>query len=255
MYRRRYRTLLPLEKRGIMSDFLAKANSGVLYLVAIGVVVFILAQCLFFMVRAYREGLRIGMEKKTMWTAITSSSIFSVVPSIGILLGVIALSGSLGVPLPWIRLTVVGALHYEVMAADIAVKAAGLPALAAEYMTPQVFVTAAFAMTMGIIWGIVFILLAYKQYQKKLKKSTSKDNRWGNILFLSMFIGMTSAYVGSAFADVRRGDFTSLIVVIVSGISMYLFTVVIKKFNQKWLENFSLAFSMIIGMAAAVLIG
>ena len=77
LYRRRYRTLLPLEKRGIMSDFLAKANSGVLYLVAIGVVVFILAQCLFFMVRAYREGLRIGMEKKTMWTAITSSSIIS----------------------------------------------------------------------------------------------------------------------------------------------------------------------------------
>ena len=47
-------------------------------------------------------------------------------PAVSILLGVIALSGSLGIPLPWLRLSVVGALHYEGNAADIAARAAGM---------------------------------------------------------------------------------------------------------------------------------
>lgn len=34
--------------------------------------------------------------------------------------GIIALSGSLGTPWPWLRLSVIGALHYETSVADAA---------------------------------------------------------------------------------------------------------------------------------------
>ena len=97
-----------------MTDFLTKANSGVMYLIAGVVIAFVMLMAAVFLFKAYREGVRIGMDKKKLNKVLTSSIVFSVVPSIGILIGVITLAGSLGIPLPWLRLSVIGALHYEV---------------------------------------------------------------------------------------------------------------------------------------------
>ena len=68
---------------------------------------FILIMCVVFLVKSYRAGIAIGMDKKVMRRAIMSTQPFSVLPGVSILLGVIALSGSLGF-LSWLRLSVVG---------------------------------------------------------------------------------------------------------------------------------------------------
>ena len=169
-----------------MTDFLTKANSGVMYLIAGVVIAFVMLMAAVFLFKAYREGVRIGMDKKKLNKVLTSSIVFSVVPSIGILIGVITLAGSLGIPLPWLRLSVIGALHYEVMAADMAAKATGMQELAASAMTGESFVTIAFVMTVGIIWGGVFCIIGLKRYQKKMSGVSQKDNRWGSIMFNAM---------------------------------------------------------------------
>ena len=117
------------------------------------------------------EGLKIGMNKNDLKKVITSSAVFTVIPSVGILLGVITLSGSLGVPVPWLRLSVVGALHYEIMAADMAAKACGLQALSPEFMNPEILVTVVFVMAIGIIWGGIFCVIGLKKYQKTINKN------------------------------------------------------------------------------------
>ena len=238
-----------------MKEFLQIANSGVMYLMSSIVILSVVGVCLVFFTKAYKEGLKIGMNKKDLKKVVTSSAVFTVIPSVGILLGVITLSGSLGVPIPWLRLSVVGALHYEVMAADMAAKASGLKALAPEFMTPEILVTIVFVMALGIIWGGLFCIVGLKKYQKTLEKSTSKDNKWGQILFNSIFIGLVCAFVGSSFSDIRGGSFTSIIVIIVSAISMGICDYFAKHKNQKWLESFSLSISMIVGMSMAVIIG
>ncbi len=238
-----------------MKEFLQIANSQVMYIISGIIILSVLVTCLLFFTKAYNEGLKIGMDKKALKRVITSSAVFTVIPSVGILLGVITLSGSLGVPIPWLRLSVVGALHYEIMAADMAAKASGLKALSPELMTPEILVSIVFVMAIGIIWGGIFCILGLKRYEKKLKASTSNDNKWGQILFNSIFIGLVCAFVGSSFADIKEGSFTSIIVIIVSAISMGLCEYFIKHKNQKWLESFSLSISMIIGMSMAVIIG
>lgn len=238
-----------------MKEFLQIANSGVMYLMTSIVILSVVGVCLVFFTKAYKEGLKIGMNKKDLKKVVTSSAVFTVIPSIGILLGVITLSGSLGVPIPWLRLSVVGALHYEVMAADMAAKASGLKALAPEFMTLEVLVTIVFVMAIGIIWGGLFCIVGLKKYQKTLKKSTSTDNKWGQILFNAIFIGLVCAFVGSSFSDIRGGSFTSIIVIMVSAISMGICDYFAKHKNQKWLESFSLSISMIVGMSMAVIIG
>ena len=80
-----------------------------------------------------------------------------------------------------------------------------------------------------------------------------KDNRWGTILFNAMFVGMVCAFIGQGLASTRKGDFTSVIVIVVSALFMALFTWLTEKKGQKWMESFSLSFSMVLGMASAIL--
>ena len=150
------------------TELIAKLNSAPLFLLGGAVVLFMVVLCLIFLVKSYRAGIALGMEKKALKKAVTASAAFTFLPSVSILLGVIALAGSLGVPLPWVRLSVIGALHYEGTAADVASRAAGMSGLNAAELTGDTFVTIALLMTVGIMWSVIFCIIFCKFYTKKL---------------------------------------------------------------------------------------
>lgn len=92
-------------------------NSGFLYGVTAVVIVFVMAQSVFFLVKAAKRAKQLGIQGATIRKTIASSALFTVAPAVAILLGVITLSKFLGLPLPWLRLSVLGALTYELPAA------------------------------------------------------------------------------------------------------------------------------------------
>lgn len=248
-------------------SILDKLNSPVMYLIVGVIIFFVAAACVFYMIRAYRAGLAIGMDKTKMKRAITSSATFAVLPSVGILLGVIALAGSLGTPLPWLRLSVIGALHYETSVAQAAAESVGIEKLSATYMTEEAFVTIALLMTVCIMWGMVMSIFLTKGYSKKLKNPSKKGKPskfagFGDAAMTAMFIGLVSAYIGSylgAFASADglfsfTGDWLPLAVVVVAALVMAVFVWLAEKKKADWVDNFSIAVSMIIAMAAAVII-
>ena len=85
-------------------DLLAQLNSLPMFAIVGAVILFILGLSVLYLVKSYRAGVALGMDKAKLRRAITSSATFTLLPSVSILLGVIALSGSLGIPLPWMRL-------------------------------------------------------------------------------------------------------------------------------------------------------
>lgn len=247
-------------------SILSQLNSPTMYLICGVVVLFVALVCVFFMVRAYKAGIAIGMDKTKMKRTITASATFAVLPSVGILLGVIALSGSLGTPLPWLRLSVIGALHYETQVAVGAAEAIGLSGLSASEMTAQAFTTIALVMSFCIMWGMVFALFFNKRYLKRLK-TPRKAKAPGSVSFgdsamTAMFVGLVSAYIGSyigGFASSNglftfTGSWLPIAVALVSGIVMAIFIWLAEKKNAQWVDNFSIAGSMILAMAAAVLL-
>lgn len=244
-----------------MNDFLAKANSLPMYLIAVCIVAIVLSQAVLFLVRSYKEGIREGMDRSLLKKVIISSATFSLVPSLGILIGVLALAPALGLPVPWIRLSVVGALHYEGATANILSKGMGLGELPSKLMTGGDLSAIVFGMTVGIIWGIVFVIFFFKSFQHKVVSQTGKNPKLFNMLFSAMFIGMVSAYVGDAFSNLRTVKISSgtrtpnvlpLLAMAISVISMYFFTYLINKRNVKWLESYAFSFSMLLGMIGAV---
>ena len=242
-------------------DILSQLNSWPMYLICGVIILFVMVMSVFFMVRAWKAGIHIGMDRIKLRRAVTSSITFTLLPSISILLGVIALSGSLGVPLPWLRLSVIGALHYETSVADIAARSLGLSGLNASEMTPTAFTTIGLVMGAGIIWGMVLTVFLNKSYLKRLQKpkdtakSGGSGKGFGDVAMTAMFIGLVAAYVGSYVGTfTSTGNFMPLIVLVASGAAMAVFIWFIEKKNQSWLENFSIAGSMLFGMAAAVLV-
>ena len=155
-------------------SILSRLNSPVFYLICGGIIAFVAVICVIFAVRAYRAGKAIGMDVTKMKRTVIASATFAVLPSVGILLGVIALSGSLGTPWPWLRLSVIGALHYETQVAEAAAEAVGLDGLSASGMTAQAFSTIALLMSLCIMWGMVFCTISSKAYSKKLSAPKPK---------------------------------------------------------------------------------
>ena len=84
---------------------LQQMNSWPIYLICGIVILFVLAMSVFFMLRAWKAGIAIGIECSKLRRAVASSISFTLLPSISILLGVIALSGlrfaALGGNYPW----------------------------------------------------------------------------------------------------------------------------------------------------------
>jgi hypothetical protein len=237
-----------------MNEMNFNPNSKFLYLIAAITILFVLAQSVFFLIRSCRRAKQIGIEKSVVKKTIFSTMIFTIAPAISILLGVVTLAKFLGLPLPWIRLSVIGAITYELPAATSTATALNV-SLSQTVMDPKVFSAIAWVMTLGILPSIVLTPILIKKIQGGIVKIQSKDAAWGEIFMTSLFMGMISAFSGMVFANTRKGlqGFLSIAVLIVSALSMGICGLLIKKCNQKWLENYAMPISMIIAMISAVL--
>ena len=241
-------------------------NAPFLYLVCGGIILFIAAVSLFFLIRAYRAGKAIGMDPVKLKRAITSSATFTLLPSVGILLGVIALSGSLGTPWPWLRLSVIGALHYETQVATAAAEATGLQGLSASQMTPRAFSTICLLMSVCIMWGMVLSVIFSKRYLNRLSGGGEKAGKpskiagFGDLAMTAMFIGLICAYLGSYVGGFVSGgglfsfggSWIPIAVGLVAFAAMAGFIWLYEKKRLGWVESFSIAGSMLSAMAAAV---
>lgn len=246
-----------------MNTYLSDVNSGSFYLIVAAILSFITIMCVVFLVKSYKAGIEIGMDKQLLKKTIVSSATFTLLPSISILLGVIALSGTLGVPFSWLRLSVIGALQYELNVAEIAAQSLGLPGLRLDLLDMGSFVTIALVMTFGILGSVFCCIFFLKKYLGKMQSKPKKEENgegkpgFGAYATTAMFVGLCASYIGSYIGKVFApgdGDWMPLVVAAIAGLCMAVFEYFTQKKDMKVLDNFSLAASMLIAMAAAVII-
>ncbi|MEG0048992.1 MAG: DUF5058 family protein [Clostridia bacterium] len=228
-------------------------NDSFLFLLSAIVICFVIAQSVFFLLKAFKRAKQLGISSTTVRKTMLSSGLFSIAPAVSILVGVITLSKFIGLPLPWLRLSVLGAVTYELPAATIAANTMGA-SVKQTITDPQVFAIIAWVMTLGIIASIVLVLFGLKKIQGGMHSITGKDKRWGEILMDSLFLGMVSAFVGMLFADIRMGlpGFIPLAVAIVSALLMAVCGVLIKVCKWSWLEQYALPLCMLCAMALSI---
>ena len=228
-------------------------NSPFLYMLAGLVIVYVLAQSVFFMTKAFKQAKALNIKPEVLKRTVFSSALFSVIPALSFLVGVLSLSAFLGLPVPWIRLSVLGAITYELPAAHSTARALGI-ATDTLITSAKDFSAIFWVMTVGILSGLLVILFGLKKMQSGVLRIKAKDQKWGEILISALFMGMISAFVGVLFADVHKGlaGWLPVAVALVSAALMALLGLLIKKCNVKWLEQYALPLAMLGGMAAAI---
>ena len=228
-------------------------NSGFMYAIVAIVVAFVIVESIYFLIRAIKRGKELGMSKEKLKSTAISAGIFTIAPAIAILLGVIALSRSLGFPFPWLRLSVIGAITYETAAAKTASEAVG-ESLSNLITNATNFTAIAWVMTIGIIIGLVLVLFFAQKLENGLIKIKARDQRWGEIFMASLFLGMISAFLGSVFADIRSGlvGWIPVFVLIVSAILMLICGLIQKKTGARWIIDYALPISLLGGMALSI---
>ena len=177
-------------------------NHPILFVLAGIIILAVLAQSTFFLIKAWRRGIELGMDKKKLRKIATTASVFTIAPAVAIVISVLALSKKLGLALPWLRLSVVGSLSYEAIAAENTSNAMGLIGSASPNASQ--FVTITLVMTLSIMVGIWLVPVVCKKLQNGMVSLEKRDKKWADIFSSSMFIGMIAAFVGFVFCDVSR---------------------------------------------------
>jgi len=241
-----------------MQDF---RQSPFMYALGGAVVVFVIAQSLFFLVKAWKRGREIGVPAATLRGTVTSSVLFTIAPSTAIAATVLALSNSLGLVLPWIRLSVIGNLSYEATAAAAAADGLGIAGgLSAPVTEPAAFSAIAWVMTVGSVFPLILLPLFLKKIQAKIGKAAKGNPQWIDLMSAAAFIGLIGAFVARALAAKgeadRAGDGAGVLSVLtlVTAIAvMLLLELLVEKKGWKWAQPFTMPVSMFAAMGAAVL--
>ena len=233
-------------------------NHPILFLLVGIIISIVLAQSIFFLVKALKRAKELNMDTKKIKRIIISASIFTIAPAVAIVVSVIALSKDLGIALPWLRLSVVGSMSYETIAASNALSGMGLEFGKVSNLTAEQFITIILVMTISIMVGIWLVPVLCKKMKSGLVNMKNKDAKWLDIFQSAMFIGMISAFVGFVFCDfsgIFKGETQGLIpvlVMFVSAITMLICGALMKITKARWINDYALPISLIIGMVSAI---
>lgn len=208
-----------------------------LYIIGAVLISYVLFESFAIYRKAYQRGLELGMSKTQLNETTRSSAIFSIVPSLPILIGLVTMVPLFGtVVIPWIRLSVIGSVSYETYAASQIKQAAGVASLTENL---QVYSTAIWTMTLSILSGMIILIFFYKRYTDKLEAIKQKNQRWSELLIAALFMGL----VGTIGAQqITMGGYNAMALFISIGF-MAVIGLISRKF--KWMEEFALPVSML----------
>lgn len=233
-------------------EYLEIANGPILFLLCALTIGVMAVQAIIFVWMAWRRGQEIGLTKQVMRRTMTNSALFSIVPSMPIIVMMLALSQALGRYFPWLRLSVVGSAAYEGMAADLAAQSMGLEGFTDPNMTPKIYVVMMFVMTVGIIWGILFNIFFMNRLDKFSKSQKEKVaggfiTIFSSALFVALLVTLSVPYV----ANVQ--NIQAIIAFVSSGVAVMILNKVAEVTKWRLLSDFSLPIALIVGMTTVIL--
>lgn len=226
-------------------------NSPLLYALVGGGILIVLAISVIFFVRGRKRALELGVSNEDFNAAMRGCVAFSIVPSIAVIIGLFSLAPLLGAPWPWFRLSVVGSLQYELMAADLAATGAGYESLAAFVTSddPQALGIIMFVMSISIMAGMVCNIFLTKRICKTANTYTAKRGAWGALAISCFTLAMMATF---SSVQLISGIIPVLVFAVSAVVTMGMSSFAAKK-NIRWMNDYIMSAALILGMASAVL--
>lgn len=223
------------------------AESFEIWMCVIPAIVLVIIQAFLFAVKAYKAGLEIGMTKGQLNAAIRASAVSSVGPAVAVVSTLLALLVLVGGPIAWYRLAYIGNVLFETLSLNFGIIAAGATPQA---ITTQAFVTGVWIMVLGSIPWIIFSVLFTDKMDYMQEKLSGGDPHIMKIIAASAMVGGLGSLSSTYVVQFSKNTTATL-----AGAAVMA---VICAYNSKaklgWLREWSLAFALLGGVLAAVLL-
>jgi hypothetical protein len=233
-------------------SFFDVANHWLLYLlVSIGIA-FVAGFSIVSMRKSWKRAIVKGYSQEKLMSLVKLTVSAAIVPSIAIVIGMFSLVALLGIPWPWWRLSVVGSLIYETMAADMTIKAVGLDMSMIAQATARDFVLVMFVMSIGIMGGMFVSPFITKPIHMGSMKMKAGDKRWAALGGSVFFMAILSVFVVPLFLNFSVSGYVQMLTFVTSAV-LTIFLNRISDGPRAFLKSFILAISLILAMASSVL--
>ena len=230
-------------------DYLQIANSIPMWIAAGLAILLVLFQAFIFAKKSYETGKEIGITEIQMKSAIKSSFIMSLGPSLIILTGLLSLLVTVGGPMAWMRLSFIGSVMFELMAVGFGAEAVGVK-MGIDPMTNIAFANAIWTMILGSVGWIIFATLTADKMDKVQTRFSKGDNGFIKIISIAAMLGSFGSLVSGHLLAMNKNT----IAAISGGLIMLILSPLADKKNIKWLKEWVMTIALFGGMIIAVIL-
>ncbi len=230
-------------------DAMKIANSTPMWVACGLAVLLVMIQSIVFTRQAYKAGPKVGLTNTQLKKAVKSSALTAIGPSLVVLSGMLSLLITVGGPMAWMRLSFIGSVMFESIAAGIGTSTVGVQ-LGVDPMTETALTMAVWTMIVGSIgWIIIGTFSADKMDRVQSKISGGNPAKLAVIssaAIVGLFAGMTAQKLvtmnKNALACILGAGFMALL--------MYISD----KKNIAWLKDWNLTIAIFASLLITALI-
>lgn len=223
------------------------ANSPWLWAAATPVILVVLIQAGLFLRQSWKSGKEMGLSDEQLRTGLKTGIISAIGPAIAVLAAMLALIATIGGPVAWMRLSVIGSIAFELPAAELGISQLGF-AFGDDGITETAFATAVWTMTLGGIGWLLVSALGTPHMEKARQKVVG-----GRDTLLPI---ITSGAMLGAFAYFVSGEVTSGAPetgsVAMGGVVMASLLKIADRKDIQWIREWALGTAMGVGLIVGV---
>lgn len=231
------------------TSYLTIANSFGMWVSCSFIILVVVFQAAIFMNKAYQTGLDMGLSKAQLIAAMRSGAICTIGPAIAIVVAMVSLIVSLGAPFAWMRLSVIGSVPFELMAAEAGAVAVGTTLGGVGYDL-KAFANSVWTCTLGASGWIIVCAVFTDKFDYLRKRAVRGREELIPVLSVGAMIG-AFAYFGAPYLAGR--GLPSTVSYLVGALVMVGLNILADKSKLNWLKEWTLGIAMVCGMFAALL--
>ena len=225
------------------------ANSLPMWLACGSAVALVIVQALIFVKKAIGAAPEVGVTKDQVNKAIKSAALTSIGPSIVVLSGMLSLLVSVGGPMGWMRLSVIGSVMFESIAAGIGTGSVGVQ-LGVDELTPLALTMAVWTMFIGSIGWVIFSTFAADKMDKIQAKLAGSNPAGLTIISSGAIIGVFAAMVSQKLVALDKNALATVL----GAILMFVMMQLTKGEKYAKLREWNLTIAILVAMAITAIV-
>lgn len=240
-------------------DIMKIANSPAMWIACAVPVCFVVVQAVLFLREARKAGAAMGITGLQMKNAMKSSAVTSIGPSIVVLSGMLSLLVTVGAPMGWMRLSMIGSVMFESIAAGLGTSAVGVT-LGTDPMTAEALGMAIWTMILCSIGWVLFATFAADKMDRIEEKVAKGNTATMTMIASCAIIGVFSAMCASHLIKpvyqiatqtdpaVISASWKNCLACVLGAAIMYVLNTVAAKKEIGWLKEWALTITILVAM-------